>query len=72
MRIGSKVKIEKDVFLPELIGCVGTIVDEKIPSGQAAMISGITSWIIHLDNPIVFDGEEIYDCPIREDCLALV
>ena len=72
MRIGSKVKIAKCVFLPELIGCVGTIVEEKIPSGHAAMLSGITSWIIHLDNPVIFDGEEISDCPIREDCLVLV
>ena len=72
MNIGKRVEVIECAFLPALVGCTGTIIAEKLPESQIAMLSGKTSWIVQLDTPITLYGETLNEAAVREDFLALI
>ena len=68
MKIGDKVIITYFPILPDLVGCVGTIKEEQLPSSQLAMVSGQseTKWIVQLDDVVYYEGQPITECPVEE------
>lgn len=72
MNIGTRVKVVEHPFLPALVGCTGTIIEEKIPESQIAMLSGKTSWKIKFDTPITLLGNTLMEATVREDSLAVI
>lgn len=72
MKVGTRVEVVEHAFLSFLVGCTGTIVAEKLPESQWAMLSGKTSWTIQLDTPLHLDGETICEATVREDSLAMI
>ena len=72
MKIGSKVIVAEHVFIRELVGQTGTIVAEKLPDSQIAMLRGIASWTVKFDTPLNIRGEVIDECSFREDSLELI
>lgn len=73
MKIGDKVIITYFPILPDLVGCVGTIKEEQIPSSQLAMVSGKseTKWIVQLDDVVYHNGQQIVECPVEETNLMV-
>lgn len=72
MKIGDKVVINaKEGILSELNGCVGTIVGERIPDGQLAILCGISHWIVKFDEPVVVHSTWISNCEFSENELML-
>lgn len=72
MKIGTRVEIVEHTFVSALVGCTGTIIEEKIPESQWAMLCGKTNWAIQLDTPLILMGETIREATVREDSLALI
>lgn len=72
MKIGSKVIVAEHIFIKELVGKTGTIVAEKLPESQIAMLRGIASWTVKFDEPLKIRGEVIDECSFREDSLELI
>ena len=72
MKIGSKVIVAEHVFIKELVGKTGTIVAEKLPESQIAMLRGIASWTVKFDEPLKIREEVIDQCSFREDSLELI
>lgn len=74
MKLGDKVVVIGTNPIAKLFdGHVGTIVGEKMPSGQFAMITGLaeTRWIIKFDNPVTIQNNRIDGSVFAESALAL-
>lgn len=73
MKIGDNVVITNFTLLPQMVGCQGIIIGEKIPSSHLSMlIPQSTNWIVRLNKPFVYQDEEIPQLDIREEHLALI
>lgn len=72
IKIGTRVEVVEHSFLPALVGCTGTVLEEKIPESQWAMLCGKTNWTIKLDTPLTLLGETLVEATVREDSLAVI
>lgn len=73
MKIGDKVTVcGRAALIEELVGKTGTIIEERIPESQSAMLAGITNWIVRFDVPVRIRGSEIKTCGFRETELKLI
>lgn len=53
MKIGNRVVVNDGQFVPNvLVGRSGIIVDERVPESQIAMLCGIASFVVKLDEPV--------------------
>lgn len=77
MRIGAKVAIRmrgNNTVALVLNGLTGTIIDEKISDSQAAMLSGVSRWVVKFDEPVGLSGSQITVCAFKEtdlECLDM-
>jgi DNA-directed RNA polymerase subunit RPC12/RpoP len=72
MRIGEKVIVQTKRAASVLNGLTGTIIEEKIPDSQLAMLSGVSSWVVKFDEPVEIQGSQIATCEFSESDLYAV
>lgn len=72
MKVGTRVEVTEHFFISELVGVTGTLVEERLPQSQLAMLCGVSSWKVNLDTPITLYGETLVDIVVREDALTTI
>ena len=72
MKIGSRVVVKTDCYMPvALAGCKGIIIDERIPDSHAAMLSGISNFVVKFDEWIDLGSTSLRECEIPGNALML-
>lgn len=72
MQIGSRVVVKTDCYMPVVLaGRKGIIIEEHAPDSQAAMLSGISNFVVRFDEWIDLGTSRIKECKVPGNALML-